>query len=107
MIEHIESRERQTLARDIIPVDDMRISTHALGQFLIRTGADLVEAADQMRERISTSQRIRRHEYLDLVPRTRDGRPVYFFQDKTDERVIYVVERDKRGRRFTLTTALV
>jgi hypothetical protein len=90
--------------KDILNIEMVNIPAHALGRFQMRTGMELVEAASQVRERLGASTLIERHRKVKL--NKKKGICSYYFQDASDEDLVFVVSKNPHRDCYTLTTVL-
>lgn len=102
-----ETRNETTdkLAKDLIPIDDIEISGHALERFTVRISQnDLVEASRQIRSRLGNSHLTERPDWESLKETVRPGD--IFFQDAEKEGFIYVCRKKKKKGSYVLITVM-
>lgn len=86
-------------AKEILPVDDIRISGHALQQFMIRADTkSLTEAVVQIRTRFSEAVQVIEHPSITNDKLVTNNNIRLYFQDPFDPDLLYAVYKKAKGR---------
>lgn len=93
-------------AKDLMSVEDVIISGHALSQFQIRASVpDLIKAAAEIRNRFAESSFILDYPRVKTEPGS-EKNPVLYFRDQVDPEIVYAVLPNLRKRGYVMLTVL-
>jgi hypothetical protein len=92
-------------ASEILPIDELRISSHALERFSMRCRISLVESGFSIRSRLAQATVLSKNSDLTSSKKEKKKRrDNIYFTDAKDKDITYVVGRNRRtGKRELLT----
>lgn len=83
---------------ELLDVDSLHISGHALNAYLTRTGAEIVNAGREMRESMKNAIEVTKREMTDVHDRAPKNQTTLFLFDEEREMVFVVRKKPKKGR---------
>lgn len=99
-----ETEQRLLTGKDILPVEDVNISSHALSRFQMRTGLTFLESAEQIKKRLGDALPIERHKKVKI--NKKKNVQSYYLQDSFDSDLVYVIDKNERKNSYFMTTTL-
>ncbi len=90
--------------KDILPINTIELSGHALSRFQMRTGLTLMETVEQMRGRLANATSIENHTKVKI--NKKKGKTSLYFQDSTDPDLVFVVDKKTKKAGYLISTIL-
>lgn len=104
----VEQESSRRTGDELLDVDSLHISGHALNAYLTRTGAEIIDAGRQMRESMRNAIEVTNREMADMHDRAPKNQTTLFLFDEQNEMVFVVRKKPKKSRHAaTLITVKV